>query len=122
MSKLTRFEELSCWKNSRHLLKEIYALANNGELKRDFGLRDQVQRAAVSIMTNIAEGFARYHRKETIRFLDYAQSSASEIRSLLYVIEDLGYCDSEKAEQLRADTIEISKMVLGLIKHIKSKL
>lgn len=121
MPKITQFEDLNCWKTSRILVKEVYKISNQGEFKRDFGLRDQMQRASVSIMTNIAEGFARYNTKDSIRFLNYSQSSASEVRSLLYVAEDLEYISPEKASDLRNQSIECKKMVLSLIKHLNSR-
>lgn len=88
MTKITRFEDLNCWKEARKLVKKIYKISEEGKFGKDYGLKDQSRRASVSIMTNIAEGFSRYHRKESIRFFDFAQSSAAEVQSLLYVAED----------------------------------
>ena len=121
MPKITRFEDLNCWKLSRTLVKDIYSVSNIGSFRKDFGLRDQIQRASVSIMTNIAEGFARYNTKDSIRFLNFSQSSASELRSLLYVAEDLNYITKEEAEDLRSRAIECKKMALALIKHMNSR-
>ena len=121
MPKITRFEDLNCWKLSRTLVKDIYSVSNIGSFRKDFGLRDQIQRASVSIMTNIAEGFARYNTKDSIRFLNFSQSSASELRSLLYVAEDLNYITKEEAKDLRNEAIECKKMVLALIKHMNSR-
>ena len=121
MSKITQFEELNCWKEARILVKEIYAVSKNTPLGKDYGLKDQIQRAAVSVMTNISEGFSRYHTKETIRFLDFAQSSAAEVRSLLYVIEDLAYLPPEEANRLRFMSLEVKKKILGLIKHLNTR-
>ena len=121
MPKITRFEDLNCWKLSRTLVKDIYSVSNIGSFRKDFGLRDQIQRASVSIMTNIAEGFARYNTKDSIRFLNFSQSSASEVRSLLYVAEDLNYITKEEVEDLRSRAIECKKMALALIKHMNSR-
>ena len=121
MGKITQFEDLNCWKLSRTLVKDIYRISNTGYFKKDFGLRDQIQRASVSIMTNIAEGFARYNTNDSIRFLNFSQSSASEVRSLLYVAEDLNYITKEEAEDLRNRANECKKMILALIKHMKSR-
>ena len=121
MSKITQFEDLNCWKLSRSLVKDIYRISNVGNFRKDFGLKDQIQRASVSIMTNIAEGFARYNTNDSIRFLNFSQSSASEVRSLLYVAEDLNYITKEEAKDLRSRTIECKKMVLALIKHMNSR-
>lgn len=96
MGKITRFEDLRCWQEARQLVKNIYQLTAFGKLSKDYGLKDQLQRASVSIMTNIAEGFSRYHKKEFIRFLNISQSSASEVKSLLYILSDLEYVEKSK--------------------------
>ncbi len=95
MAKIERFEDLRCWQEARTLTRDVYRLASEGPLARDFRLRNQLTVAAVSVMTNIAEGFARYHRGDFIRFLDYAQSSAAEVKSLLYVVLDQRYVDAD---------------------------
>lgn len=119
MTKITRFEDLNCWKEARKLVKKIYKISEEGKFGKDYGLKDQSRRASVSIMTNIAEGLSRYHRKESIRFFDFAQSSAAEVQSLLYVAEDLEYITEEKAKSLREDALRCQKMTLSLIKHFK---
>jgi len=117
MPKITAFEELNCWKESRILVKEVYLMTNKPSFSKDYGLKDQTQRASVSVMTNISEGFSRYHRKESVRFFDFSQSSAAEVKSLLYVAEDLGYVSRDMAEELRNQATSCQKLVLGLIKH-----
>ncbi len=92
-----------------------------GAFSKDFGLRDQIQRASVSMMTNIAEGFHRYSNKESVRFLDFAQSSASEVKSLSYIAEDLDYITKVEAEKLREDLIKARSQILALIKHYRSR-
>ncbi|MDB4728023.1 four helix bundle protein [Saprospiraceae bacterium] len=91
MAKITRFEELTCWKASRELVKLVYKLSSTGNLARDFDTKSQLRRAALSMMNNIAEGFARFSKKEFIRFLDISQSSGAEVKSMIYVLEDLEY-------------------------------
>lgn len=118
MTKITRFQDLNCWKEARLLEKQTYKTSNRGRLGKDHGLRDQIQRASVSIMTNIAEGFSRFHRKDSVRFLDFAQSSAAEVQSLLYIVEDLGYVPADTAKELRDDALKCQKMILSLIKHL----
>lgn len=86
--KITKFEDLLCWQQARLLVNDIYTVTKAGELSKDYGLKNQLQRAVVSAMTNIAEGFSRYHRREFIRFLDIAQSSLWEVNSLLYIVFD----------------------------------
>lgn len=121
MPKITAFEDLNCWKESRMLVTEIYSITNKPPFNKDYGLRDQIQRASVSVMTNISEGFSRYHRKESVRFFDFSQSSAAEVKSLLYVAEDLGYISKEAGENLRQHATTCQRLVLGLIKHFNKK-
>lgn len=122
MGKITRFEELNCWQEARLLVKEIYKLTASGKLSKDSGLKDQIQRASVSIMTNIAEGFSRYHKKEFIRFLNISQSSASELKSLLYIISDLEYVDKQKIDNLQNNCEKTKALTLSLLKYVSSQL
>jgi four helix bundle protein len=118
MAKVERFEDLRCWQAARGLTREVYALARTGPLARDFRLRDQLTAASVSAMTNIAEGFARYHAKDFIRFLDYAQSSAAEVRSLLYVVLDQAYADAERVASLQRQSDDAKHLTLGLLRYL----
>lgn len=120
MTKITRFQDLNCWKESRKLVKRIYKSSEQGKFKKDFSLKDQVRRASVSIMTNIAEGFSRFHRKDSVRFFDFAQSSAAEVQSLLYIAEDLEYLTPEFVEEMRGEALKCQKMILSLIRHFNS--
>jgi len=96
MSTITRFEDIEAWQRARELTKAIYQLTAQGEWARDFGLRDQIRRAAVSAMSNVAEGFERRGNVEFGRFLSMAKASAGEVRSQLYVALDLDYvCEQE---------------------------
>lgn len=94
MAKIERFEDLTCWQEARLLTNRVYKLVRKGALATDFRLRDQLTGAAISVMTNIAKGFARYHKGDFIRFLDCAQSSAAEVKSLLYVVLDQKYTEA----------------------------
>ena len=118
MAKIERFEDLICWREARKLAREIYTVTKSGDLARDFGLRDQLQRAAVSAMTNIAEGFSRFHRRDFVRFLDIAQSSAAEVKSLLYVVLDQDYLPAETTERLQNQTDTVVKTTKGLLRHV----
>jgi four helix bundle protein len=113
------FEDLEVWQRSRNLNTEIYAHCRAGELARDFGLRNQLQRASVSIMTNIAEGYERNSRKEYIQFLGIAKGSAGETRSLIWTATDLGYIDGETAEGLIEELMQISRMIKGLMNSLR---
>lgn len=90
-------------------------------MERDFGLKDQLRRASVSIMNNIAEGFGRFSTKEKIRFFEIAQSSANEVRSMFYLLEDLGYVDDKTLANLRTLLEDCQKQCWGLIKYLRSK-
>ena len=96
MNKIERFEDLIAWQKARALTKEIYQITRGGSFARDFGLSGQIQRAAVSIMSNIAEGFERGGRGEFHQFLSTAKGSCAEVRSQLYVAFEIGYLDQSK--------------------------
>jgi four helix bundle protein len=91
-----RFEDLIAWKEARLLVKDIYSMCRDEMLGRDWGLRDQLQRASVSVMTNVAEGFERTGAQEKLQSYNIARASAGEVRSLLYVVED-NLCRGGKA-------------------------
>ena len=116
------FEDLRVWPSGIDLVKQIYLLTGDGELKRDFGLRDQLRRAAVFIPTNIAEGFERSSRKEYLLFLNIAKGSAGEVRSLLRVALEVGYLDKAKHDQLREAVIILSRSLSNQIKSIRSSI
>ena len=120
MAKLGRFEDIEAWQKARELTREIYRVTKQGAFAKDFGLRDQIRRAAVSIMSNIAEGFERGSNKEFIQFLFIAKGSAGEVRSQLYIAFDLGYIGKEAFEQLNADLISISRQISGFVKYLHS--
>lgn len=110
------FEDLDAWQQARHLVNEIYSLTReNSSLSKDFGLTDQVQRAAVSIMSNVAEGFERTHLSEKIQFYNIARGSTGEVRSLLYVISDNYPRLAPVAERLRGTAISVGKLVSDLL-------
>ncbi|HED07393.1 MAG TPA: four helix bundle protein [Ignavibacteria bacterium] len=119
--KVEHFEDLEIWKESRKLVVEVYKLTSNEILKKDFGLKEQMQRAAVSIMNNIAEGFERDSNKEFIRFLFFAKGSAGEIRSLLYITLDLNLITKDKFKELFGDSVKLIKKISTLIKYLKTK-
>jgi four helix bundle protein len=120
MPLIERFEDLIAWQKARELTKVIYDMTEKGKFARDFGLKDQIQRATVSVMSNIAEGFERASRPEFARYLDIARGSCGEVRSQLYVAYDIGYLQKHEFETLRAMAIETSKVIAGLIQTVKN--
>ncbi|MCK4572287.1 four helix bundle protein [candidate division WOR-3 bacterium] len=119
MANIKRFEDIKAWQKSRELVKEIYYITNNKKFMKDWSLKEQVRRAAVSIISNIAEGFSRQTDKEFIQFLYIAKGSASEIQSHLYLSLDLGYLSKEEFKKVYIETEEISKMISGFIRYLK---
>jgi len=119
MSKIQRFEDLEAWKISREVTKEVYRVSVNEKFIRDFGLRDQICRASVSIMSNVAEGFERDGDKEFIQFLYIAKASCGEVRSQLYVALDQNYISEGDFDLIYAKLIENSQIISGLIKYLK---
>ena len=123
MAKFNSFEEILSWQKARELNVNIYKITNSSLLfSKDFGLRDQIRRASVSISSNIAEGFERQTTKEFIRFLYIAKASAGEIRSQLYLAYDLDYIKVEEFEKLKLQVNEVSKLISGLLKYLHSTL
>jgi four helix bundle protein len=120
MAKIERFEDIEAWQKARELTQQIYAVSSDGAFARDFGLRDQIRRAAVSVMSNIAEGFERGTNKEFVQFLFIAKGSAGEVRSQLYVALDLGYIEQNMFDQLNADLISISRQISGFAQYLHS--
>ncbi len=121
MTKIERFEDLHCWQKARELVRRIYVITGGGELSKDYDLKSQLRRVAISTMNNIAEGFSRFSKKDFARFLDYTTGSAREIKSMLYVVEDLNYTNREALNELRLLTEDTHNLALGLIRHLRRK-
>jgi len=119
MAKIGRFEDIQAWRKARELVKEVYSGSNSGMFSKDFGLRDQIRRAAVSIMLNIADGFARKTDREFNQFLIIAHGSAAEVQAALYVALDQGYINAEQFEDIYAVADETSKMIMGFSNYLK---
>jgi len=114
-----RFEDLICWQKARELTKFIYSLTRKDTFKTDFGLRDQIQRSSVSVMSNIAEGFGRGGNNEFIQFLFVAKGSLSELKSQLYIAKDLGYISDKEFDKAYSMTEDISRLANAFIKSMK---
>ena len=119
MEKAKRFEDLWIWQHARELVKEIYKDFGSGAGSKDFGFRDQIRKAGVSIMNNIAEGFERSTDAEFARFLDVAKGSCGEVRSLYHTAEDLDYVDAITAEARRVKAREIAAGIAALTSHLR---
>ena len=115
------FEDLESWQKARLLVRNLYEMTRDEILCRDFGICDQLQRAAVSVMSNLAEGFERSQLAEKLQFYNFARGSTAEIRSLLYVVEDnFPKCKSASVD-LRRRVIDIGKMISGLIRSTERR-
>ena len=112
---------MRCWQASRKLVSMIYGMAESGKLMKDYDTKSQIKRAALSSMSNIAEGFGKFSNKEFIRYLDIAQSSALEVKSILYVLMDMNYLMAEKINELHQLIDEVRGLTLALIKYLRSK-
>lgn len=120
MSGFKRFEDIPVWQSGRELVREIYAVTRCGEFASDRGLKDQIQRASVSITSNIAEGHERGTTRDLILFLYYAKGSAGEVRSQLWNAEDVGYLSTGKAVDLRGKAAHISGQIFAWVTSMQA--
>lgn len=108
------FEDLIAWQKARALTGEVYRVTRVEPFSRDFGLRDQLQRAAVSVMANIAEGWERHRDSEFLHYLSIATGSCAEVVSHPHVALDAGYLNKIEFESLRAQALEVGRIIAGL--------
>ena len=119
--KVKRFEDLWIWQQARELVKDIYRDFGPGTKGcNDFGFKNQIQRAGISIMNNIAEGFERNSNAEFARFLDISRGSCGEVRSMYYTAEDLNYVTPETADNRRKRVAQIAAGITSLAEHLRS--
>lgn len=124
MATFRRFEEMHAWQSARELVKSVYTITKQAEFSRDFALHDQIRRALISVMSNIAEGFGTGSDAEFVRFLGYARRSVSEAQSQLYVALDQHYISSEQFDDLyiKANTTERQiNALIGYLARSKQK-
>lgn len=121
MTKVTRFEDLKCWQLARELVQLVFHACEEGKLAKDFETRGQIKRAALSAMNNIAEGFGRFGNKDFIRFLDIAQSSSIEVKSITYALEDMEYISPIKIDQIREKAEETKNTTLAFIRYLRKR-
>jgi four helix bundle protein len=119
MAKIERFEDIEAWKRSRLLTKKFYDCTKQRGFDKDFGLKDQIRRASVSTMSNIAEGFERGGNQEFLQFLATAKGSSGGVRAQLYVALDQGYITQQQFNDMYKDAESISKMVGGFMSYLQ---
>jgi four helix bundle protein len=119
MAKFKKFEEIQAWQKARQATTKVYELTNKGSFAKDFGLREQIRRASVSIMANIAEGHGRRTNTEFANFLNISRGSVAEVQSHLYVALDLEYIEQQVFDEIYEILIEVSRMTLALAKYLR---
>ena len=119
--RINSFEELEAWKSSRELVRFVYSVFRRNPASHDFGLRDQVQRAAVSAMTNIAEGFERVHTPEKLQFYNVARASCGEVRSLSYVMFDASYISDIEHGKMLQLVAQTGRLLTGLLRSTRTR-
>lgn len=119
MAVAKRFEDLEVWIAAKDASVMIYKITENESLRKDFGLKDQIRRASISVISNIAEGFERNGNKEFIQFLSIAKGSAGEVRAQLYIIKELNFINEEEFVLLYEKVTQVSKMLSGFINYLK---
>lgn len=118
---IQRFEDMKVWQDARQLTKDIYSITKKKYFNRDYGLRDQIQRASVSIMSNIAEGYERDNNKEFIKFLGDSKGSVGEVRNLLYVAMDQNDISENEFNGIKESATNISTQIANFIKYLKKR-
>ena len=121
MAKVDKFEDLKCWQAARELVNAVFEAGEKGKLRRDFDTKSQIKRAALSVMNNIAEGFTRFSKKEFMRFLDIAQSSGGEVKSMIYILDDQNYIPKEDIKILYEKANKAIQLTLGMIRYLKNR-
>ncbi len=119
MTRIKRFEDITAWQKARELVKSICEITSKEDFARDYSLKDQIRRASISVMSNIAEGFSRQTDKEFIQFLHVAKGSASEVQSQLYVALDLKYISQTTFKELYELSEETIKLISGFVRYLK---
>jgi four helix bundle protein len=119
MATIQRFEDLMSWQKAREMNRLIYSVTKTGGFAKDFGLRDQIRRASISIMSNLAEGFERGGDKEFVQFLSNAKAFCGEVRSQLYTALDGDYLTTAGFKELYERSIEVSRLISGFMQYLR---
>jgi len=120
MATYKSFEDLPVWKSAKDLAAIVYKVTSKGKVSKDYGLKDQIQRAAVSVSSNIAEGFERGTKRGFVQFLYIARGSCGELRSQIFIAKDIGYLDNREFEELYNTTKKVSNQINGFIEYLKT--
>ena len=120
MAHWNRFEDMKVWRDGRALVRKIYQISSNRPFSRDFGLREQIRRAAVSTVSNIAEGYERDSHREFLRYLHISKGSCGEVRTQLYLAQDLAYLSAQDFTSVYGMCLDISKQLAGMIRYFKN--
>jgi len=120
MAKIERFEDIKAWQKARELNTNIYQITKHNHFAKDFHLRDQIRRASISVMANIAEGYGRKSKKEFANFLNMAQGSAAEVQCYLYSALDLNYISQKDFQNIYEKVEKVSKMIQGLMNYLNN--
>ena len=121
MAAIERFEDIQAWQAARKLTRTVYAVSSRGTFARDFRLRDQIHGSAISVMSNIAEGFDARTDREFIRFLGYARRSATELQSQLYIAIDQNYINQERFDHIYAQATKTKRLIGGFIRYLEGR-
>jgi four helix bundle protein len=116
---IERFEDIEAWTHAREVTRLIYEISSKGTFAKDFALRDQIRRAAISILSNIAEGFERSGNREFFNFLAIAKGSCGEVRSQLYIAFDQGYLGGSEFDELLMKLSETSRVIAGFMRYLR---
>lgn len=119
MPTLQKFEDMEIWQRARKLAARVYDCTKLRDFAKDFGLKDQIRRAAISVMSNVAEGFDRSGNREFVQFLTVAKGSVGELRSQLYIALDQKYIGQSEFDLIARETEEIGRMIVGFIKYLQ---
>ena len=119
MATFKRFEDIEAWRKARELAREIYNASKSGPFAKDFALRDQIRKATISVMWNVAEGFERGGKREFMQFLSVAKASAGEVRSQLYIALDQRYSDEATCNRLMELAAETGRIIGGLLRYLR---
>lgn len=118
---ITKFEDLEIWKSSLSVTKDVYDITSQGKFSKDFGLRDQIRRAVVSISSNIVEGFEKRNNNEFRRFLMISKGSIGEVRNQLYIALSIDYIKQSDFDKINTELLELSRRVGAFISYLTKK-